>query len=164
MFGNHDYYAIIRKYVTLIGTMFSDIIIERDASDGSQSALITVPVTYGPKDKMIARMKQDPNIDRQTAISTLPLISFELKTMGYDGDRHLNTLNKVSYKNDANNSRYQYNFVAYDFKFNVYVYIKNTPTTIGGELTDAETLVDTEVLAPVKAEASVVVADVKKVV
>ena len=46
----------------------------------------------------------------------------------------------------------------------VYVYITNRPTSVVAELKDAENLVETEVVSPVKAEATKLVDSVKKVV
>jgi hypothetical protein len=87
--------------------------------------LIEVPVTYGPKDKMLARVIQDPTLSRQTAVPTLPIISFEMGQIKYDGTRKLHTLGRSSVKNDANSFKYQYNPVPYNFDFKVYVYAKN---------------------------------------
>ena len=76
MFGQTWYFSTIRKYVILVGTLFNDIHITRTDKNGNQTQLIKVPITYGPKDKMLARTIQDPNIDRQTATLPLPMISF----------------------------------------------------------------------------------------
>ena len=110
-----------------MGTLVNNIRITRSDSSGNRTALIKVPVTYAPKDKMLARVNQDPNIDRETATVPLPLISFEMGRMTYDGTRKLNTVNKVSVKNatDADKFKYQYNPVPYNIEFKVYVYAKN---------------------------------------
>ena len=123
--GNPFYFSLIRKYVILMGTLVNNIRITRTDSSGNITALIKVPVTYGPKDKMLSRTIQDPNIDRQTATLPLPMISFEMGQMRYDGTRKLNTINRVSVKNDANSFNYQYNPVPYNIEFKMYVYAKN---------------------------------------
>jgi hypothetical protein len=86
-----------------------------------------VPITYAAKDKMLARVLGDPNIQLETAVTPLPLISFEMTNMSYDGDRKLNTIGRIS-TNDTNNNKlkYQYNPVPYNINFSVYVYVKNT--------------------------------------
>jgi len=121
------YHSLIRKYVCLIGTLVNDIYITRINSTGNTTALIKVPVTYGPKDKMLARIIQDPNIDRPTATVPLPMISFEMGKMYYDKDRKLNTINRVVVKDNTNpnNLKYQYNFVPYNIEFKVFIYAKN---------------------------------------
>lgn len=126
MFSNPFYFSLLRKYVILVGTLFNNIRITRTDPNGNQIALIKVPITYAPKDKMLARVIQDPNIDRPTATIPLPAISFEMGKMQYDGSRKLNTIGKVSVRDtDANKFKYQYNPVPYNIGFKVYIYAKN---------------------------------------
>jgi len=127
MFGDPFYHSLIRKYVILMGTLVNNIRITRTNKAGDLTAVIKVPVTYAPKDKMLARVMQDPNIDRPTAITPLPLISFEMGQMRYDGTRKLPTINKIAVKSttDANKFKYQYNPVPYNIDFKVYIYAKN---------------------------------------
>lgn len=126
MFGQTFYFSTIRKYVILVGTLFNDIKITKTDASNNLTSLIKVPVTYGPKDKMLARVSQDPNIDRQTAVMTLPMISFEMGQMKYDSSRKLNTLGKSVVKSDdASKLKYQYNPVPYNIDFKVYIYAKN---------------------------------------
>lgn len=127
MFGTPFYFSLIRKYVILMGTLVNNIRITRTDKQGNVTALIKVPVTYAPKDKMLARVMQDPNIDRPTAIAPLPMISFEMGRMSYDGTRKLPTVNKIAVKNstEINKLKYQYNPVPYNIEFKVYVYAKN---------------------------------------
>lgn len=127
MFRQTFYFGTIRKYVTLFGTLFDDILIERTNSSGIMTQLVKVPITYGPKDKMLARLNADPDIDRPTATLTLPLMSFEMTNISYDGSRKLNTIKRtvVSDRTNANNMKYQYAPVAYNIGFRLYVYVKN---------------------------------------
>ena len=124
MFGNPFYFSLIRKYVIIVGTLFNNIRVIRTDSANNTTQVIKVPITYGPKDKMLARVIDDPNIDRQTAI-VLPIISFQLGKMVYDGSRKLDTINQIRYKKDANNFKYQYTPVPYNFDFQVSIYVKN---------------------------------------
>lgn len=118
------YFGLTRKYVILIGTLFNNIHISRENAAGVQTGLFRVPITYAPKDKMLARVLQDPGIDRPTAVTPLPLISFELVDMSYDSSRKLNTVGRVARKISTDNDRlkYQYNPVPYNFNFKVYIY------------------------------------------
>jgi len=130
MFGQTWYFSTIRKYVILVGTLFNDLHITRIDKDGNQTQLIKVPITYGPKDKMLARTIQDPNIDRQTATLPLPMISFEMGKMTYDGTRKLPTINRSvvindTASNDKDKFKYQYNPVPYNIQFKVFIYAKN---------------------------------------
>jgi len=127
MFGTPFYYSLIRKYVILVGTLFNNIRITRTNAAGTQVSLIKVPITYSPKDKMLARVIQDTAIDRQTATIPLPAISFEMGKMQYDAERKLPTINRVSVKDSTspNKLKYQYNPVPYNISFQVNIYAKN---------------------------------------
>ena len=127
MFGGPFYFGLTRKYVILMGTLLNNIRITRTDSSGNTTALLKVPITYGPKDKMLARIKQDPAIDRPTATAPLPMISFEMGKMEYDGTRKLNTIgrNVVKYAGIPEKFKYQYNPVPYNIEFKVYIYAKN---------------------------------------
>lgn len=127
MFGSPFYFGLIRKYVILMGTLLNQIRITKTDSSGTVTSLVRVPITYAPKDKMLARIIQDPALDKSSAVAPLPMISFEMGKMTYDGTRKLNTIGKVSVR-DATNAdkfKYQYNPVPYNIDFKVYVYAKN---------------------------------------
>lgn len=127
MFGKPFYFSLIRKYVILMGTLLNDIRITRTDKDGNVTSLLKVPITYAAKDKMLARVIQDPGIDRPSATTPLPMISFEMGKMAYDGARKLNTIGKVSVKDPDNVSKfkYQYNPVPYNIQFKAFIYAKN---------------------------------------
>jgi len=125
MFGHSFYFSTIRKYIILMGTLINDIRITRTDSNGNLIDLIKVPLSYAPKEKMLTRFENDPNIDRPFGI-LLPRMSFEMVSMEYDGSRKLSTINRISAKDeDTNKLKYQYNPVPYNIKFKVYVYVKN---------------------------------------
>jgi hypothetical protein len=89
---------------------------------------LKVPLTYGPKDKVLSRLEQNPKMDNQVGI-ILPRISFEMTTMEYDPTRKLNTLNKLT-KQSANAGtddevKYQYQPVPYDMQFEMNILVKN---------------------------------------
>ena len=110
-----------------MGTLLNDIRITRTDTSGNVTSLIKVPITYAAKDKMLARVLQDPALDKTNAVPAMPMISFEMGKMTYDGSRKLNTIGKVSVKDPDNMSKfkYQYNPVPYNIEFKVYVYVKN---------------------------------------
>ena len=108
MFAEPFYFSLIRKYVILMGTLVNNIRITRTDKNGNVTALIKVPVTYAPKDKMLARVTQDPAIDRPTATAPLPLISFEMGQMRYDGSRKLPTINRIASKDSTNADKFKY--------------------------------------------------------
>lgn len=88
MFGNNFYHGSIRRYVTIFGTLFNEVLISRsDNSDTTQQSF-RVPIAYGPIQKFLARLKADPDLNAPAAIS-LPRMSFELTNVAYDPDRRL---------------------------------------------------------------------------
>lgn len=128
MLGNSPFYfSSLRKYVTLFGSLFSNIRITRTDSSGAMEDLIRVPITYGPKEKMLTRVNQDPNIDKQAAI-VLPVMAFEMGKMSYDGSRKLQTTNRVAVVNpdDKSQNKYIYNPVPYNIDFKLYIMVKNS--------------------------------------
>ena len=127
MFGQTFYHGSIRRYVVLFGTLFNDIIINRPDPIHNEIHTIKVPVTYGPKEKVLARLTQDPNLDRKTSVQ-LPIISFEMTDFTYDGSRKLNTIGKRYKKDDTDPNKiyYQYNPVPYNINFSLSILVKNT--------------------------------------
>lgn len=126
MLNHHFQHDIIRKYIILFGSLFNDIKITRLDSSNNITHFIKVPLTYAPKEKMMARFDNDPNIDREAAV-ILPRISFEMGAPKYDGNRKLNTIGGIFVKDETNPNKikHQYNPVAYDFPFTLYIYSKN---------------------------------------
>lgn len=126
MFGHKFYHGSIRKYVALFGTLFNDIEIDRLSSTGSVYQTIRVPLTYGPKEKTLARLDQDPNLNRKYAVS-LPRMAFELTNINYDPNRKLPTINR-NVKVDPNTDKRvksQYMPVPYDMMFTLSIMVKN---------------------------------------
>ena len=128
MFGrtwNHD---SLRKYIIVFGTVFNDIYINRLSATGEVLQTLKVPLTYGPKDKVLSRLEQSPRLDNQVGI-ILPRISFEMTTMEYDPTRKLNTLNKLTKQSAAAGTddevKYQYQPVPYDMQFEMNILVKN---------------------------------------
>lgn len=127
MLANQYYYhALLRKYVVYFGSLFNDIAIERTDGDNNLIQTITVPISYGPKQKFIARLEQDPEAAREIAIS-LPRLSFEIRNIEYDQTRKLNALQKIVKGNPVNTGEYKYTYtpVPYNITFELSVYSKN---------------------------------------
>ena len=125
MLGTNFYFGSIRNYVIAFGTLFNDISISRTDAEGNLTQLLRVPLAYSPRDKMLARVISDPNIDRPTAL-VLPRMSFQLTDLKYDGERKLNTLGRSVYTTtDKEKNKYQYNPVPYNFEFKLHIYVKN---------------------------------------
>ena len=121
------YFSTIRKYIILFGTLFNSIYISRTDKNGNVTLVERVPITYGPKDKMLARVVQDPNIDRPTATYPLPMMAFEMTGFEYDGSRKLQTINRIAVvdPDDKSKNKYQYMPVPYNINFQLSILVKN---------------------------------------
>lgn len=119
------YHGTLRKYVTLFGTLFNDIYVNRVDSVHNVTNTIKVPLMYAPREKVLARLDSDPNLQRPVAM-ILPRMAFEITTMSYSPTRKLPTINR-SAKVDADPKqlKYQYNPVPYDISFSLYIMVKN---------------------------------------
>jgi hypothetical protein len=119
MFGNTFSHDILRKYVILFGTLFNNIYINRHDNTGKTEQTIKVPLSYGPKEKYLARLEGNPDLDNKIAM-TVPRISFEMTSFQYDSERKLNTLNRT-----VKNNKYQYQPVPYNITFQLSILVKN---------------------------------------
>ena len=86
MLGNYFYHEIIRKTVIAFGTLFNDIYVRHDDQAGNVISELKVPVAYGPRQKFLARIQQQPELNKATQI-TLPRMSFEITSINYDATR-----------------------------------------------------------------------------
>ena len=131
MFGQTWSHNTIRKYIILFGTLFDNMYINRENSSGATVQTIKIPLSYGPKDKFLARVNMDVGRSstalNQPIATVLPRMAFELITMNYAPDRKMNTINKIHKINSADNNQIQYQYapVPYDFTFQLYVMVKN---------------------------------------
>jgi len=123
MFGTYFYHQTSRKMVVAFGTLFNNIEVRRTDSSDAVTEVIKIPLSYGPKDKMLIRISQDPNLNPKVAL-TVPRMGFELTAMSYDGARKLNTMGR-NVKKGTTGLKKQYNPVPYNWDFSLYVFVKN---------------------------------------
>ena len=86
MLGNYFYHEIIRKTVIAFGTLFNDVYIRHHDSAGKDIGELKVPVSYGPRQKFLARIQQQPELNKAVQL-TLPRMSFEMNSITYDPSR-----------------------------------------------------------------------------
>jgi len=86
-----------------------------------------VPIAYGPKQKWLVRIRQNPELKAQVALQ-LPRLGFEITGMNYDGARRLTgtTKNVALRASDKNKLDRQYVPVPWDISFALYAYVKNS--------------------------------------
>ena len=86
MLGTYFYHQIISKTTIAFGTLFNKIYIKHlDENDDTYNE-IRVPLAYGPIQKFLARIEQQPDLNKPIAI-TLPRLSFEMTSIQYDPAR-----------------------------------------------------------------------------
>jgi hypothetical protein len=126
MFNQQYYHGTIRKYIIAFGNLFNDIVIARLNTAGERIQAIEVPIAYGPKEKWLVRLKQDPNLEQNVGI-TLPRMGFEIISMSYAPQRKLaSTLQNAHLKtSDLNRLNTQYVPVPYDLNIMLSIFVKN---------------------------------------
>lgn len=124
MFGHQFYNETTRRYVATFGTLFNDIIITRKDNSGNTVQSMKVPIAYGPKQKFLARLEQDPSLSAPAM--TLPRMSFELLTMTYAPDRKLTRLLHDNTPRQITGNTYKTQFAAvpYDLDFELNIMTK----------------------------------------
>ena len=130
MLGQYFYNESLRKTIIAFGSLFNDIAITRKNSAGTEVQTLKVPLAYGPKQKFITRLEQDPN-DNQAIAMTLPRIGFEINGFSYDPVRKLNRILKKKIKStepgkELKEMSIQYSPVPYDVGFELFVMTKNS--------------------------------------
>lgn len=97
MFEQPFYHTTIKNTVISFGNLFSKVRLQRLNSDGTLAQTIAVPITYGSKEKIFVRLRQETNFENQVAV-TLPRMAFEITSYSYDPSRFQSKNNKVTSK------------------------------------------------------------------
>ena len=120
MLGAYTYNKIIRKCVIGFGTLFNNIECRKENKDGSVYSRMKVPLAYGPRQKFLARLEQQADLNQKVAI-TVPRLSFEMTGISYDSARKLAPITMNLQTGDKDTVRRQYTPVPYniDFELNV---------------------------------------------
>jgi hypothetical protein len=105
-----------------MGAIVDGVDVVRFKQDGTEEQRVRVPVTYSPKEKFIRRITEDPELNRQPAI-TLPKIGYEMTGMMYDPARKISNKLYFTFTGD-NGAQRVFTPVPYEMTFNVYVQTK----------------------------------------
>ena len=82
------YNEIFRSVIIGFGTLFNEIEIQHKDSNEDTFSRIRVPLAYGPIQKFLARLQQEPDLNKPVQM-TLPRMSFEFTDLQYDPVRKL---------------------------------------------------------------------------
>lgn len=122
MLGTYFYHEIIRRTVISFGTIFNDIHIRHKNSDNGDISDMRVPLAYGPIQKFLARIEQQPNLNKATQIS-LPRMSFEMNSIQYDPSRKAGVTQTFK-ASDGTNLKKVYMPVPYNLGFELNILTK----------------------------------------
>ena len=119
------YHEILRRTIISFGTLFNNISIQK--KDGSDNAISTmkIPLAYGPTQKFLARLEQEPNLNKSTSLS-LPRMSFEFTGLTYDSSRKLTSTRTIQVKDPTTkkNVKKVYTPVPYNMSFELSIMSK----------------------------------------
>ena len=90
----YHYNQVIKKCVAVFGTLFNNITIGRVAEDEKISNVERVPIAYGPKQKFLDRITQQPDLATDKVAIKVPRMSFEITSIQYDSEVKMNRLNQ----------------------------------------------------------------------
>ena len=127
MLGQQFYHETMRKVVVAFGTIFNNINIVRKNNSGTIIQKMKVPLAYGPKQKFLTRLDNDPSLNKKVEV-TLPRIGFDIANLAYDTERKLNRVQKFKKTKSSNTNKLdvQYMPVPYNLDFTLYVMAKNS--------------------------------------
>ena len=127
MLGQSFYHETIRNVIVAFGTMFNNLQIVRKDNSGTVTQIMKVPLAYGPKQKFLTRLDQDPSVSAATAI-TLPRLGFEIGSLTYDTARKMNRVQKFKKVKSNNKNKLDTQFmpVPYNLDISLFAMAKNS--------------------------------------
>jgi len=123
MLGTYYYHEIIRKTIISFGTLFNQIHIRHSEQNGTNFSDIRVPIGYGPKQKFLARITQQPELNKATQIS-LPRMSFEMNSIQYDPTRKSSIVQTFKACDDGGSIKKVFMPVPYNIGFELNILTK----------------------------------------
>ena len=125
MLGTYFYHEILRKTVISFGTLFNDIHVRHNDNNGKSISDMKVALAYGPMQKFLARLEQQADLNRSTAL-TLPRMSFEMTNIAYDATRKASITQtfKASDTDDGGKMKKVFMPVPYNLGFELNILVK----------------------------------------
>ena len=122
MLGTYYYHEIIRKTVIAFGTLFNEVYVRHTGNTGENISEVKVPVSYGPRQKFLARIQQQPDLNKATTLS-LPRMSFEMNNIQYDSTRK-SGVTQTFKASDGTNMKKVFLPVPYNIGFELNIMVK----------------------------------------
>ena len=89
MFTGHFYHEHIKRTVAVFGTLFNNLKVVKKDTSGKALSTIKVPLSYGPRQKFLARIADEKYLNDPKLAIRLPRMSFEIVSMTYDTNTKL---------------------------------------------------------------------------
>lgn len=126
MLDEKFYWGTVRKSIVAFGNMFNNITIDRRNSSNNVVESIRVPLAYAPKQKLLARIEQQPDLDTKHVQVVLPRMSFEMMGIEYDPTRKISPIQQNrGLNNSTSTMNQQYAPTPYNINMTLYIYSKN---------------------------------------
>ena len=119
------YNEILRRTIIGFGTLFNNLTIKATNASDSVVSVTKVPLAYGPTQKFLARLEQQADLNRSTAM-TLPRMSFEFTGLTYDPSRKVTTTQTFVVKdpNTGEETKKGFMTVPYNMQFELAIMCK----------------------------------------
>jgi len=123
------HHHVIRKIIIAFGSLFKDVYIQRLEGDHLDETpvqkYLLVPLSYGPKQKFIYRIKQNPVLESGNVSIVMPRMAFVVENIVYDPDRKLQSTVYNTAAIDTEHKGKIYTPVPYDFNISLYILADN---------------------------------------
>lgn len=116
---NPYYHQSIKSLIIGFGSLFTDLTINKFDATGTKQQSIRVPIAYGPKNKWLSRLHEDPDLYNNVEI-VLPRMSFEISDYRYDASRKIGTVGSSITGTVGKGRAKLYNPVPYDITIQLY--------------------------------------------
>ena len=123
MLGNYFYHEIIRKTIIAFGTLFNDVHVRHTDGQGNAANDLKVPLAYGPSQKFLARLSQQPDLNKAVQIN-LPRMSFEMTSINYDSSRKSSLVQTFKTCEDGTKAKKVFMPVPYNIGFELNILSK----------------------------------------
>ena len=118
------YNEIFRSVIIGFGSLFNGIQIQKKDESDNTFSVIKVPLAYGPTQKFLARLQQNPDLNHPTQM-TLPRMSFEFTNLSYDPTRKSTQTQQMAITSaDGTQEKKTYLPVPYNMTITLSIYTK----------------------------------------
>jgi len=126
MFGAPFYHSRIRKSVAAFGAMFDNLYVVRRDASGQILNRQKVPLAYGPREKWLQRIRENPDLDTDTKTALkLPRMSFEIVNIQYESQRQITKTTQFRSVSSKDGSQdYFYTGIPYILNFQLSIMAK----------------------------------------